>query len=271
LLTELIDGSFDALVNFAAESHVDRSIEDASAFLRTNVTGTQALLDAARNAGVARFLQVGTDEVYGSLGPDGEFKESTPLAPRSPYSASKAAADHLVMAAHHTHNMDTVITRCSNNYGPFQFPEKLIPLTILNAMHDKEIPVYGDGLYVRDWIHVADHSRGVWTVLKRGRSGGVYNLGGASERPNLDVVRLILKFTGKPDSLIRHVADRKGHDRRYAMDFSLIEQELGWAPQVKFEDGLCDTVEWYRDNTQWLDHVASGAYQEYYQRMYEGR
>lgn len=271
LLADLVDASFDAIVNFAAESHVDRSIEDASAFLRTNVQGTQVLLDAARRAGVARFLQVGTDEVYGSLGEEGLFSETTPLAPRSPYSASKAAADHLVMAAHHTHAMNTVITRCSNNYGPYQFPEKLIPLTILNALAGREIPVYGDGLYVRDWIHVADHSRGIWTVLHKGAPGSVYNLGGDAERPNLEVVRQILEHTGQTADLIRHVTDRKGHDRRYAMDFSLAHRELGWSPRVKFEDALADTVDWYRTNTGWVENVTSGAYQDYYQRMYDGR
>lgn len=270
-MKSLVDGTFSMIVNFAAESHVDRSIEDASTFLRTNVMGTQVLLDAARAAGVERFVQVSTDEVYGSLGDTGIFSEATPLAPRSPYSASKAAADHLVMAAHHTHNLNTIITRCSNNYGPFQFPEKLIPLTILNALNDREIPVYGDGMYVRDWIHVTDHSRGVWTAALEGRSGAVYNLGGDAERPNLEVVYRILEFTEKPKALIRHVTDRKGHDRRYAMDFSLIKEELGWAPQVKFEDGLRETVKWYQENESWLDNVTSGAYQEYYQRMYGGR
>lgn len=268
---ELIDSSFDAIINFAAESHVDRSIEDASAFLRTNVSGTQVLLDNARRAGVKRFVQVSTDEVYGSLGPDGLFYETTPLSPRSPYSASKAAADHLVMAAHHTHNMDTVITRCSNNYGPFQFPEKLIPLTILNALGGREIPVYGDGLYVRDWIHVEDHSAGVWASLEKGQSGLVYNFGGDAERPNLEVVQLILEYTGASPDLIRHVTDRKGHDRRYAMDFSRAKADLGWTPKVKFETGLRDTVQWYTANRGWVENVTSGAYQDYYRRMYGKR
>jgi dTDP-glucose 4,6-dehydratase len=271
MLGELLDDSFDVVINFAAESHVDRSIEDASAFLRTNVLGTQALLDAARRAGVKRYLQVSTDEVYGSLGPEGLFSETTPLSPRSPYSASKAAADHLVMAAHHTHGMDIVITRCSNNYGPFHFPEKLIPLTILNALAGRDIPVYGDGLYVRDWIHVSDHVRGVRAVARRGSSGSVYNLGGNCEKPNLEVVRLILEYTGQAESLIRHVTDRKGHDRRYAMDYSLAKSELGWEPQVKFEVGLRETVDWYKANSEWVEHVPSGAYQDYYQRMYGGK
>jgi dTDP-glucose 4,6-dehydratase len=264
---DLVDSSFDLVVNFAAESHVDRSIEDASAFLRTNVLGTQALLDATRRAGISRYVQVSTDEVYGSLGEDGLFMETTPLSPRSPYSASKAAADHLVMAAHHTHALETVITRCSNNYGPYQFPEKLIPLTILNALNGKDIPVYGDGLYVRDWIHVSDHARGVWQSALEGRPGSIYNMGGDAERANLDVVRLILDYTDQPESLIKHVTDRKGHDRRYAMDFTLIREELGWEPKTTFEQGLKDTVDWYRSNSEWLDHVTSGAYQEYYAKM----
>lgn len=271
LVKSLVDDSFDAVVNFAAESHVDRSIEDASAFLRTNVTGTQVLLDAARAAKVARFVQVSTDEVYGSLGAEGLFREDTPLDPRSPYSASKAAADHLVMAAFHTHGMNTVITRCSNNYGPYQFPEKLIPLTILNALAGRTIPVYGDGLYVRDWIHVSDHSRAVWTALEKGKAGAVYNFGGDAERPNLEVVRLILEYTGASADLIRHVTDRKGHDRRYAMDFTLAKRELDWNPRVVFEQGLKETVQWYTSNFSWVERVTSGEYQQYYARMYDGR
>jgi len=261
----------DVLVNFAAESHVDRSIEDAGAFLQTNVMGTQVLLDLARVMGIPRYVQVSTDEVYGSLGPDGFFTEQTPLSPRSPYSASKAAADHLVMAAFHTHNLNTVITRCSNNYGPYQFPEKLIPLTILNALGGREIPVYGDGLYVRDWIHVSDHVRGIRAAISRGEAGQVYNFGGASERPNLDVVRLILEYTGASADLIRHVTDRKGHDRRYAIDFTHARQTLGWQPAVYFEQGLKDTVNWYKANTAWVEGVTSGAYQQYYEKMYGGR
>ncbi len=267
----LIDSSFDAVVNFAAESHVDRSIEDASAFLRTNVVGTQILLDAARAAGIERFVQVSTDEVYGTLGNDGLFREDTPLTPRSPYSASKASADHLVMAAYHTHNMNTVITRCSNNYGPYQFPEKLIPLTILNAFNGREIPVYGDGLYVRDWIHVSDHCDGVWTALEKAVPGTAYNFGGDAERTNLEVVRLILEYTGASSDLITHVTDRKGHDRRYAMDFSLAEKDLDWRPAVKFEDGLKETVHWYKSNNDWIQRVTSGEYQAYYSRMYGDR
>jgi dTDP-glucose 4,6-dehydratase len=261
----------DAVVNFAAESHVDRSILSAQPFLDTNVGGTLRLLEAARAAGVKRFLQVSTDEVYGSLGPTGAFHETTPLAPRSPYSASKAAADHFVMAFHHTHGMDTVITRCSNNYGPYQFPEKLIPLMILNAFDNQPLPVYGDGLYVRDWIHVDDHCDAVDAVLTRGRAGDVYNVGASNERPNMDVVRAILRLAERDESLIRHVPDRPGHDRRYAMNADKLRDELGWRPQHTFEAGLAETVAWYRSNTAWTERVRSGAYRDYYERQYAGR
>ena len=258
----------DAIVNFAAESHVDRSIMSAEPFLDTNVAGTLRLLEAARAAGVRRFVQVSTDEVYGSLGPTGAFEETTPMSPRSPYSASKAAADHFVMAFHHTHGMDAVITRCSNNYGPYQFPEKLVPLMILNAFERKELPVYGDGLHVRDWIHVEDHCEAIDAVLLRGKAGQVYNIGAENERPNLDVVRAILKHTGRDESLLRYVPDRPGHDRRYAMDSRKIRAELGWTPRRRFEEGLADTVDWYRDNQPWCQRVRSGAYREYYERQY---
>jgi dTDP-glucose 4,6-dehydratase len=261
----------DALVNFAAESHVDRSIISAEPFLDTNVTGTLRLLEAARATGVRRFLQVSTDEVYGSLGETGAFEETTPLAPRSPYSASKAAADHFVMAFHHTHGLDTVITRCSNNYGPFQFPEKLIPLMILNAVDGKSLPVYGDGLYVRDWIHVEDHCAAIDAVLMRGRAGEVYNIGAENERPNLDVVRGILLHTGRDETLIRHVPDRPGHDRRYAMNARKIREELGWTPRHGFDQGLADTVAWYLKNQPWWQHVRSGAYRDYYEHQYGAR
>ncbi len=254
-------GGFDALVNFAAESHVDRSIDDATPFLRTNVIGTQTLLDAARAAKVPRYVQVSTDEVYGTLGPkDPAFEESTPLAPNSPYSASKAGADFLVRAAFHTHGMNTVITRCSNNYGPYQFPEKLIPLFITNALDEKPLPVYGDGMQVRDWIHVRDHCRGVAAALRRGRPGEVYNFGGRSERYNMDVTKAVLKLTGRPETLIRHVTDRPGHDRRYAVNCAKSEAELGWTQTVTFEQGLAETVAWYRANSTWIDRVRSGAY-----------
>ncbi len=263
--------AIDAVVNFAAESHVDRSILSAAPFLDTNVAGTLRLLEAARAADVRRFVQVSTDEVYGSLGPTGAFEETTPVSPRSPYSASKAAADHFVMAFHHTHGMDVVITRCSNNYGPYQFPEKLIPLMISNAFDGETLPVYGDGLYVRDWIHVEDHCEAVDAVLSRGRAGEVYNIGAGDERPNLDVVRAILRLTGRDESLIRHVPDRPGHDRRYAMNAAKIRDGLGWRPRRAFDEGLADTVAWYRANRPWTERVRSGAYREYYDRQYAAR
>jgi dTDP-glucose 4,6-dehydratase len=261
----------DAVVNFAAESHVDRSIISAAPFLDTNVAGTLRLLEAARSAGVRRFLQVSTDEVYGTLGPTGAFEETTPLSPRSPYSASKAAADHFVMAFHHTHGMDTVITRCSNNYGPYQFPEKLIPLSILNALGGQPLPIYGDGLHVRDWIHVEDHCEAVDVVLREARAGDVYNIGAENERPNLDVVRAILRLTGRDESLIRHVPDRPGHDRRYAMNAAKIRDRLGWQPRRTFDEGLAETVTWYRDNRAWTEGVRSGTYRDYYERQYAAR
>lgn len=247
----------DAVVNFAAESHVDRSILGPAVFVRTNVSGTQVLLDAARAAGVRRFVQVSTDEVYGSLGPTGLFTEETPLAPNSPYSASKAAADLLVRAYHHTYGFPGIVTRCSNNYGPYQFPEKLIPLFVLRAMNDQPVPVYGDGLNVRDWIYVEDHCEAVDMVLRRGEPGGVYNIGGHCERDNLEVTRTVLRHLGKPESLIQFVPDRPGHDRRYAIDSSRIERELGWRPRVGFEEGIERTIEWYRRNRRWLESLAS--------------
>ncbi len=255
------EGGYDAIVHFAAESHVDRSISDATPFLRTNVVGTQCLLDAARAARVPRFVQVSTDEVYGTLGPDDPpFSETTPLAPNSPYAASKAGADLLVRAAYHTFGLDTVITRCSNNYGPYQFPEKLIPLFITNAMAELSVPVYGDGRQIRDWIYVVDHCRGVDIALRRGRAGEVYNFGGKSERYNLDVTRTILELCGKSDSLIQYVTDRPGHDRRYAINCAKAESELGWCPTVAFEDGLAATVAWYKEYAGWIERVRSGAY-----------
>lgn len=261
----------EVVINFAAESHVDRSIMSAAPFLDTNVAGTLRLLEAAREAGVRRFVQVSTDEVYGSLGPTGAFEETTPISPRSPYSASKASADHFVMAFHHTHGMDAVITRCSNNYGPYQFPEKLIPLMILNAFEGKPLPVYGDGLYVRDWIHVEDHCEAIDLVALGGKAGEVYNIGAENERPNLDVVREILRHTGRDESLIRHVPDRPGHDRRYAMNSAKLRAALGWRPRHTFEGGLEATVAWYRDNPAWAAQVRSGAYRAYYDEQYAGR
>jgi dTDP-glucose 4,6-dehydratase len=261
----------EAVVNFAAESHVDRSIQSAEPFLDTNVIGTLRLLEAARAAGVRRFLQVSTDEVYGSLGPTGAFEETTPIAPRSPYSASKAAADHVVMAFHHTHGLDTVITRCSNNYGPYQFPEKLVPLMILSAFEGKPLPVYGDGLHVRDWIHVEDHCEAVDAVLARGASGDVYNVGAENERPNIEVVRAILALCGRGEDLLRYVPDRPGHDRRYAMNSRKLRDALGWRPRHTFELGLGETVAWYRANGPWAERVRTGAYRDYYDRQYAAR
>jgi len=264
-------GGIEAVVHFAAESHVDRSISDASDFLRTNVVGTQVLLDAARAAGVRRFVQVSTDEVYGSLGPSGAFTEESPLRPNSPYAASKAGADLLVRAAQRTHGLDAVITRCSNNYGPYQFPEKLIPLFVTNALADQPLPLYGDGCQVRDWIHVADHCRALDLVLRRGRSGEIYNIGGGNERRNVDVAHLILKTLGKPESLLRSVADRPGHDRRYAIDAAKIRAELGWEPRETFDAGIVATLAWYQSNRPWWEAVKSGAYRQYYERMYGAR
>jgi dTDP-glucose 4,6-dehydratase len=257
-----------ALVHFAAESHVDRSIQSGLPFVRTNVLGTQVLLDEARARKVERFLHVSTDEVYGSLGDSGKFTEETSLAPNSPYSASKAASDLLVRAAFHTHGFPGLITRCSNNYGPYQFPEKLIPLMIANAGEDKELPVYGDGQNVRDWLYVEDHCEALLAVLERGRAGEVYNIGGNNEYPNLAIVRLILATLRKPESLIRFVKDRPGHDRRYAIDATKIRRELGWEPRYRFETALPLTIQWYLANRAWLARVRSGAYRDYYARQY---
>jgi dTDP-glucose 4,6-dehydratase len=267
---DALDEGTDAVVNFAAESHVDRSIASADEFLRTNVLGTQVLLDAARTKKVGRFLQVSTDEVMGSLPEDDSafFTESSPFEPNSPYAASKASAEHLVRAAQHTFGLDSVVTRCGNNYGPRQFPEKLIPLLLANAMRDEPIPVYGDGLNVRDWIHVDDHCRAILRVLQKGRSGEVYNVGARSPRRNLDVVQSILKALGKPASLIRYVKDRPGHDRRYAIDPTRIETELGWKPRETFESGLAATIRWYQENTEWVERARSGAYRDYYAKQY---
>lgn len=270
LVDALLDG-VEAVVNFAAESHVDRSIHDAGAFIRTNVAGTQVLLEAARHRGVRRFMHVSTDEVYGSLGPEGAFTESSPLAPNSPYSASKAAADLLVRAYHHTHGLDAVITRCSNNYGPYQFPEKLIPLMVTNALEERPLPVYGDGLNVRDWIHVRDHCRAVAAVLRGGRAGEVYNVGAGEERTNLEMVQGILGLLGKPESLLKFVSDRPGHDRRYAIDSAKLRRELGWRPEVPFAVGLRETVEWYVSHRPWWEKIKSGEYRQYYERMYGNR
>jgi dTDP-glucose 4,6-dehydratase len=260
----------DAIINFAAESHVDRSIHSAHEFINTNVFGTQVLLDAARAKGISRFVQVSTDEVMGSLPEDENafFTESSPFAPNSPYAASKAAAEHLVRAAAHTFGLDTVITRCGNNYGPRQFPEKFLPLMLANAMGDEPIPVYGDGLNVRDWIYVEDHCRAILLALTDGRSGATYNIGARNERRNIDVAHSVLDSLGKPRSLLRYVTDRPGHDRRYAIDPTVIETELSWRPRETWESGLQKTIDWYRQNAGWLQRVRSGAYREYYARQY---
>lgn len=260
----------EAIVNFAAESHVDRSIASADDFLRTNVAGTQVLLDAARARGVKRFVQISTDEVMGSLPEDESsfFIEESPFAPNSPYAASKAAAEHLVRAAHHTFGLNTVITRCGNNYGPRQFPEKFLPLAIANAMSEQTIPVYGDGLNVRDWIYVDDHCRAIHAVMEKGASGGVYNIGARNPRRNLEVVESLLEALGKPRSLIKFVTDRLGHDRRYAIDPTFIESELDWQPRETWATGLAKTIDWYRENSEWLENTRSGAYRDYYRLQY---
>lgn len=262
----------DVIVNFAAESHVDRSILDPAAFVRTNVMGTQVLLEAARAHGVSRFVQVSTDEVYGTLGPgDPAFTEQTPLQPNSPYSATKASADLLVRAYRETFGLPVSITRCSNNYGPWQFPEKLIPLMIISALEDVPLPVYGDGLQVRDWLHVRDHCSAVLRVALAGKDGEVYNVGGHNERTNIEIVRAILQALGKPESLIRHVADRPGHDRRYAIDATKIRAQLGWKPQYTFDAGLAETIDWYVHHRAWWIDVRSGEYQSYYDTQYRER
>ena len=264
----------DVVVNFAAESHVDRSIENPAVFLETNVMGTQVLLDACREYGVQRYHQVSTDEVYGDLPldrPDLFFTEQTPLHTSSPYSASKAAADLLCSAYQRTYHLPITISRCSNNYGPCQFPEKLIPLMIANALSDKPLPVYGEGLNIRDWLYVEDHCAAIDLILERGQVGQVYNIGGHNEMKNIDIVRRILAILGKPESLITHVTDRKGHDMRYAIDPSFIHRELGWLPETRFEEGIQRTVQWYLDNRAWWENIISGEYQDYYERMYANR
>jgi dTDP-glucose 4,6-dehydratase len=261
----------DTVLHLAAESHVDRSILGPDVFVRTNVLGTQVLLEACKRAKVRRFVMVSTDEVYGSLGPTGAFTETSPLQPSSPYSASKAAADLVTLAYGHTYGLDVVVTRCSNNYGQYQFPEKLIPLMVVNALHDKPLPVYGDGGNVRDWLHVEDHCDALLLVLEEGRRGEVYNIGGGAELTNIDLVRTLLKLLGKGEDLIRFVADRPGHDRRYAIDPGKIRGELGWKPAHTFEQGLAETVGWYVDNSRWWEHVNSGAYRQYFDAQYRAR
>jgi dTDP-glucose 4,6-dehydratase len=258
----------DVLVNFAAESHVDRSVHNSSIFFKTNTLGTQNLVDAARTLKVPRFVQVSTDEVYGSISGTKHAREDWPLLPSSPYSSSKAAADLYCLAAHHTFGQNVVITRCTNNYGPFQFPEKLIPLMITNALHDLPLPVYGDGLQRRDWIHVNDHCRGILLALKRGKPGNIYNFGMGSEPPNLLIIQEILRILKKPKTLIRHVKDRLGHDRRYAVDTTKARRELGWKPQMDFKEGLKDTVQWYLSNSKWWLRLKDQEYRKFYQKNY---
>ncbi|MGD9563194.1 MAG: dTDP-glucose 4,6-dehydratase [Pyrinomonadaceae bacterium] len=272
-VADSIPAGCDAIFNFAAESHVDRSILSADEFLRTNVSGTQVLLDAARARNVRRFIQISTDEVLGSLPDqsDEQFTEASPLQPNSPYAASKAAAELIVRAARETHGIDTVITRCGNNYGPRQFPEKLIPLMIANALNDEPLPVYGDGGNVRDWIYVDDHCRAIWLAYEKGGAGEIYNIGSRNERRNLDVVRSLLDALGKPHSLIRFVEDRLGHDRRYAIDPTKAESELDFSPLVSWEQGLALTIGWYRNNPAWIEHIRSGDYRDYYDSLYGER
>lgn len=264
----------DIVVNFAAESHVDRSILNPEIFLETNIIGTSVLMDACRKYGIKRYHQVSTDEVYGDLPldrPDLFFTETTPIHTSSPYSSSKAGADLLVLAYHRTYGLPVTISRCSNNYGPYHFPEKLIPLMIINALHDKPLPVYGDGLNVRDWLYVEDHCRAIELILQKGRVGEIYNVGGHNEMRNIDIVKLICQELGKPESLITHVTDRKGHDRRYAIDPTKIHNELGWLPEIKFADGIKKTIKWYLENQDWWENIVNGEYQGYYERMYGGR
>ena len=272
LIEKIIDEyQIQIIINFAAESHVDRSITEPKVFIETNITGTLTLLEAAREKNIQRFIQISTDEVYGALGSEGQFTEHTPLSPNSPYSASKAAADHLVRAFGHTWGVKYNITRCSNNYGEYQFPEKMIPLMINNAMNDEELPVYGDGLYVRDWLYVYDHCQAVWQVMEKAVPGEIYNIGGCNEKTNLEVIDVILNRLGKPKSLIKHVTDRPGHDRRYAIDAGKIMNEIGWRPSVNFEEGINKTIDWYIENQKWLMHIVSGDYQKYYESMYKNR
>ena len=263
-----IEHKITGMVNFAAESHVDRSILKAKPFVDTNISGTLTLLEICRELGIGRYLQISTDEVYGSLGKEGLFTESTPLSPNSPYSASKTSADLLVQAFVHTYNFPGLITRCSNNYGPYQFPEKLIPLMILNALEDKPLPVYGDGMNVRDWIYVNDHCSAIWSVFSKGKIGQVYNVGGNCEMANIEIVKLLLDMLNKPHSLITYVKDRPGNDKRYAIDSTKIETELGWHREMTFESGIENTVKWYLDNSNWSDNVRSGAYLDYYKKQY---
>ena len=270
IVDELVEKS-DYVINFAAESHVDRSIADPEIFIKSNVLGTQVLLNAAKEHGVEKYIQISTDEVYGTLGKTGYFTEDTPLQPNSPYSASKAGGDLIARAYYETFGLPVNITRCSNNYGPYQFPEKLIPLMISNALEDKKLPVYGDGKNVRDWLHVHDHCSAIDLVLHEAKPGEVYNIGGNNEKQNIEIVKLILGELGKDESLIEFVTDRLGHDRRYAIDSTKIQEELSWSPEYTFEVGIRKTIQWYLDNQDWMSQVKSGQYQQYYERMYSGR
>jgi dTDP-glucose 4,6-dehydratase len=272
LVENLLESGVEAIVNFAAESHVDRSLYEPDIFIQTNVVGVQVLLHAAIRHRIKRYIQVSTDEVYGSLTPDAPgFREDTPLAPNSPYSASKAAADLLVRSYFKTFGLPAIITRCSNNYGPYQFPEKLIPLLITNAMEDKPLPIYGDGLNIRDWIHVQDHCRALRALLEKGREGEIYNIGGEGERTNLEITEIVLRLLNKPKSLIRYVTDRPGHDRRYAIDFSKLKNALGWSPAYHLQEALGQTVRWYIDHEEWWRRIKSGAYRDFYQKHYQER
>jgi dTDP-glucose 4,6-dehydratase len=268
---QVVESGLSGIINFAAESHVDRSIHDSSPFVRTNILGTQVLLDAVREFNVPRYVQISTDEVYGSLGSTGAFTEGTPLAPNSPYSASKAAADMLVRSYVHTFGVPALITRCSNNYGPYQFPEKLLPLFIMNLLNNEPVPVYGDGLNVRDWIHVRDHCAAIDRVWRQGRVGEIYNIGGRCERANLELTHTLLEILKKPRSLIRYVRDRPGHDRRYAMDSTKIEQELGWRAKILFNEGLRETIRWYESHPDWVAKIRTGEYRKYYEKQYGNR
>ncbi len=271
LVADLFNQGFDAAVNFAAETHVDRSIDDPSPFLRTNVAGTQCLLAAARAAKLPRFIHISTDEVYGSAPAGASFTEETILDPRSPYAASKASADHFVSAYANTYGVSAIILRGTNNYGPFQFPEKLVPLMIANAQENKALPIYGDGMQERDWLFVEDYCRAILLALEKGKAGEVYNVSAGAPQPNLKIVKTILKHLGKPETLMQYVKDRPGHDRRYALDSSKIQRELGWQPQVLFEDGIRRTIDWYSSNPSWLEHARSGEYRNYYDRHYTNR
>ncbi|BAU26519.1 dTDP-glucose 4,6-dehydratase [Aneurinibacillus soli] len=271
LVDSLVADRVDIIVNFAAESHVDRSITEPDIFVKTNVMGTQVLLDAAKKYDIQKYVQVSTDEVYGTLGDTGFFTEDTPLAPNSPYSASKAGADLLVRAYHETYGLPVNITRCSNNYGPYHFPEKLIPLMIINALHDKELPVYGDGMYVRDWLYVEDHCSAIDLVIHQGKSGDVYNVGGHNEYPNIEIVKRVLQELGKSENLIRYVQDRPGHDRRYAIDATKLMTELGWKPTYTFDTGIVETIRWYVNNREWWERIIRGDYQHYYDKQYKQR